>query len=127
MYSIPANLFDAVAAVVEIKRRKTTSQRTKEGLAHAKQRGVILGGDRGNCQAIYHKGAQASAKVRREQSEHRAIDLMPTISALKASGVVSLRQIATELNQRRITTARGGVWSAVQVARLVRRINWTCA
>jgi hypothetical protein len=33
-----------------------------------------------------------------------------------------LRQIAANLNERGISTARGGEWSAVQVQRVVNRI-----
>jgi DNA invertase Pin-like site-specific DNA recombinase len=95
------------------------SERTKLALAAAKRKGVVLGGDRGNAQLIYRKGALASAKVRCAQSRRRATDLMPTICAIRANGAVSLRQIATELNQKCIPTPRGGVWSAVQVSRVV--------
>jgi DNA invertase Pin-like site-specific DNA recombinase len=80
------------------------SERTKLALAAAKRKGISLGGDRGNAQRIYHKGALASAKVRREQSQRRAADLGPVISAIRASGSITLRQIASELNQRCIPT-----------------------
>jgi hypothetical protein len=41
------------------------------------------------------------------------------IEAIKAEGAVSLREIASVLNERGIPTARGGEWSAVQVSRIV--------
>jgi DNA invertase Pin-like site-specific DNA recombinase len=94
------------------------SERTKLALAAAKRKGVVLGGDRGNTQRIYHQGALASAKVRRDHSQRRAADLGPVISAIRSNGAVSLRQIAAELNERCIPTARGGAWSAVQVSRV---------
>jgi DNA invertase Pin-like site-specific DNA recombinase len=95
------------------------STRTKLALAAAKRKGTVLGGDRGNCQSIYRKGARASAKVRSEQAQRRAADLLPVIAAIKAEGAVSLRDIAFGLNARGITTARGGEWSAVQVQRVL--------
>ena len=94
------------------------STRTRLALQAAKRKGVVLGGDRGNCGSIYRKGNKASAKVRGEQAAARAADLLPVIDAIKAAGAVSLRQIAERLNQRGIPTARGGEWSAVQVSRL---------
>ena len=95
------------------------STRTKLALAAAKRKGTVLGGDRGNTHLIYRKGNKASAKVRGEQAQRRAADLLPVIDAIKTDGAVSLRQIAEGLNQRGIATARGGEWSAVQVSRVL--------
>jgi DNA invertase Pin-like site-specific DNA recombinase len=95
------------------------STRTKLALAAAKRKGTVLGGDRGNCQAIYRKGNKASAKVRSEQAQRFAADLVPVIAELRSQGAVSLRDIAAGLNQRGITTTRGGEWSAVQVSRVL--------
>jgi len=95
------------------------STRTKLALAAAKRKGTVLGGDRGNTQLIYRKGNRASAKVRSENAERRAADLLPVIDVLRAEGAASLRQVAEGLNQRGIPTARGGEWSAVQVSRII--------
>jgi len=94
------------------------STRTKLALAAAKRRGVALGGDRGNTRLIYRKGAKASAKVRSENAQRFAADLLPVIDGIRAEGAISLRQIAKGLNERGIPTARGGEWSAVQIARV---------
>jgi len=94
------------------------SARTKAALAAAKRRGVQLGGDRGNCALIARKGNTASVKVRSEQAQRRASDLLPVIDAIKADGAASLRQIAAALNARGIPAARGGEWSAAQVSRI---------
>jgi hypothetical protein len=54
-----------------------------------------------------------------------AIDFTPTLLAapvlqeLHAAGCESLRAIAAGLDERGIPAARGGTWSAVQVARLL--------
>jgi len=60
-------------------------------------------------------------KARAGQSSKHASDLMPVIDAIRATGATSLRQIAAALNYKRIPTARGGEWSAVQVQRLLAR------
>jgi hypothetical protein len=70
--------------------------------------------------AVAKKGALASVSVRSEKSAQRAQDLGPTIRDLQASGA-SLREIAAALNARKIPTARGGEWSAVQLKRVLDR------
>jgi DNA invertase Pin-like site-specific DNA recombinase len=93
------------------------SARTKAALARSKKR---LGGDRG-----FKPTAKASAKARAARavrSDARAADLAPLITELRANGVTSLRAIAAALNDRGIEAARGGEWSAVQVARVLKRL-----
>ncbi|WP_262269602.1 recombinase family protein [Microvirga yunnanensis] len=46
-------------------------------------------------------------------------DPLPIIEELKGSGAVSLQQIAAGLNAKRIKTAQGGEWSAVQMQRVM--------
>ena len=41
--------------------------------------------------------------------------MLPVIQQIKASGATSLRAIAKALNARGIATARGGIWTPVQV------------
>jgi hypothetical protein len=53
-----------------------------------------------------------------------ATDLAATIKELQAAGCESLRAIAAGLEDRGIPAARGGKWSAVQVARLLDRLGW---
>jgi len=101
------------------------STRTKLALAAAKRKGVVLGGERGNTHLIYRKGNKASAKVRTEQAQRHAADLLPVIADLRGEGAVSLRDIAAGLNQRGIPTARGGEWSAVQVMRVMEQATAT--
>lgn len=99
------------------------SARTKAALAAAKARGVRLGGQRGSLdrmEAMARKGNAASAAVRRAASAKRNEDLLPVIDDICAAGLTSPRQIADGLNERGITAARGGIWSAVQVRRLLK-------
>jgi DNA invertase Pin-like site-specific DNA recombinase len=112
-------LLQQMAAVAELE-AGMISARTKAALAAAKRRGVKLGGNRG---ARPTNRARAIAKrVRKEQADNRAQDLEPTVKELRASGAVSLRAIAAGLDERGIPAARGGSWSANQVARLLERI-----
>ena len=113
----PTRWLSIMAAVAQAERRMI-SARTKAALQAAKARGVKLGGDRGNLPAVGDKGRAISAAERRRKAKQRSKDLAPTIAELRAQGATSLRQIAEGLNERGITTARGGRWRAVQVQRL---------
>jgi DNA invertase Pin-like site-specific DNA recombinase len=110
-----------LAAVAEDE-AKRISDRTKAALAAAKARGMALGGRRVSARrfgAIAAQGREASAKVRRKTAAERAANLMPAIHDLRSNGAASLRQLAAGLNERGIPTARGGMWSAVQVQRVL--------
>jgi DNA invertase Pin-like site-specific DNA recombinase len=96
------------------------SARTKAALAAAKARGVVLGGDRAGIIASQSpKGRAISLARRRERAAKRAADLAPVIADIRQAGATSLRQIASALNNRGITSPRGGTWSAVQVQRIL--------
>jgi DNA invertase Pin-like site-specific DNA recombinase len=96
------------------------SARTKAALAAAKARGVKLGGDRGNIRAIAAEGRRTASQRRTANADRRAADVAPVILELKAAGT-SLRGIAAALVARGIPTAQGGVWSAVQISRVLAR------
>jgi DNA invertase Pin-like site-specific DNA recombinase len=100
---------------------KAISDRTRAALAAAKARGKKLGGRRWAIETVASKGNLESAKTRAEKASKRASDILPIIAAIKSEGATSLRQIAAVLNERGITTARGGEWSAVQVQRVLAR------
>jgi DNA invertase Pin-like site-specific DNA recombinase len=109
-----------MAAMAEYE-AKAISARTKAALEAAKARGTRLGGLRWDLASVSKQGRKLALKVRKERAENRASDLLPVIESIKAEGVMSLRQIASVLNERGITTARGGEWSAVQVQRVLHR------
>ncbi len=111
-----------IMAMVADEERRMISRRTKEALAAAKARGKKLGGNRGNLSVGGTKGHVASLATRQAKARSRASDLAPVIEELKASGAVSLRQIAAGLNAKGIRTARGGAWSAMQVQRVMERV-----
>jgi DNA invertase Pin-like site-specific DNA recombinase len=97
-------------------------ERTRKALAAAKARGTVLGGRRENSAAIHLTGAPASRAARIIKADKRAADLAPIFEDVRATGSTSLREIAAALNERRIPTARGGAWSAIQVQRTIMRI-----
>jgi hypothetical protein len=86
-------------------------------MAAAKRRGKKLGGDRGA--RLTNTARAAGREALQAKARERAADLAPTIKELQAEGCESLRDIAAALDERGIPTARGGQWSAVQVARLM--------
>jgi DNA invertase Pin-like site-specific DNA recombinase len=130
-------LLQQLVAVAELE-AAMIAKRTKDALAAAQRRGRKLGGrrrkiigtdERGN--AIYGEVANGSKKgrakavaVNKQRAAARANDVAPTIITLRAGGAVSLRAIAAGLNDLGIPTARGGgIWSAVQVSRVLERLE----
>jgi DNA invertase Pin-like site-specific DNA recombinase len=93
------------------KERRLISARTKAALAAAKARGKRLG----------RNGAERLAPAYRAEAMACAAEVVPVLEDVRASGALSLRQIAAGLNQRGIPTARGGTWSAMQVKRVLER------
>jgi len=109
-----------IMAMVADEERRMISRRTKEALAAAKKRGVKLGG--------YRKGARLTRKAREAGVEavtriadQRAADIAPIIADLRVGGLTSLRELAKGLNERGISAAKGGKWTATQVARVLAR------
>ena len=104
-----------LAAVAEHE-REAISARTKAALAAAKARGVKLGGPK--LKQAQRRGV-ASNKA---NADRFAANVLPIVQQIKASGATSLRAIAKALNARGIATARGGVWTPVQVTAVLRRV-----
>jgi DNA invertase Pin-like site-specific DNA recombinase len=103
------------------------SRRTKEALQAAKKRGVKLGGQRRNARGklmvISKKAAALGRAAVAVRAAARALELAGTIKALQASGAKSLRAIAAGLNAQGVPAAKGGEWSAAQVARVLERLG----
>jgi DNA invertase Pin-like site-specific DNA recombinase len=115
-----------IMAVVAQAERKMISVRTKSALAAAKARGVKLGGVRhksdGTVVTVSAEASAAGRATKTAQAIARAADVQPIIADIQAGGAKSLREIADALNGRGIPTARGGEWSATQVARVMARL-----
>lgn len=113
------NLTIHILAAVAEHEAAMISARTKAALAAAKARGVALGCGNDNIAAYASEGAKASATRRKAKAAVRSNDLIPRINHYRSEGDTTLRQIAARLNAEGIQTARGGEWSAVQVARVM--------
>ena len=110
-----------IYAAVAQKERSLISQRTREGLAAAKARGVKLGGYRGKtmtgkAQAMGVKARQSIADAHAQQVANEIPDVL--------AQSMTLRALADELNDRFIPTPSGkGTWSATTASRLLKRLE----
>jgi len=100
-------LLHIYAALAE-KERTLISKRTKEALAAAKARGVVLGG-------LREKGRELQA-----EAQARAEALRPVMIELAGQ---SHRAAARALNDRGHMTVTGKAWTAVQIIRLRERLG----
>jgi hypothetical protein len=91
------------------------AKRTKEALAAAKARGVILGGPKlPEAREVAHAALKANA-------DRHAANVLPIIREAQKAGATSLRDIADVLNARGVHTPRGGRWYATSVKNALAR------
>jgi DNA invertase Pin-like site-specific DNA recombinase len=105
-----------IYATLAEKERALIAARTKAALQAKKAAGAKLGNRTNLAEA-----SKAGAGSNKREADAFAANVLPVIASLKASGITSHRNIAVALNERRIETARGGVWTAVQVGRIMNR------
>lgn len=74
-------------------------------------------GNRTNLPEASKAGGASMAR----EADAFASNVLTVIEGVRASSKRSLCAIADELNARRIETARGGTWSAMQVTRVMER------
>lgn len=103
------------AALAE-KERALIAARTKAALQAKKASGAVLG-NRTNLAEAQARGAAQNAA----SADAFASRVLPIVRELQASGLATLSALAEALNRRGVTTARGGVWSPVQVKRILDR------
>jgi DNA invertase Pin-like site-specific DNA recombinase len=103
-----------ILAAVAQHEREMISERTKAALAAAKARGTVLGNPR-LADAAKRGRIAGKANARRF-----AANVLPIIEEIERSGVTSHNAIAGKLNERNVATARGGKWTHVQVAAVLR-------
>jgi DNA invertase Pin-like site-specific DNA recombinase len=108
-----------VLAAVAEHEREMISARTKAAMAVAKARGVRFGNPHGAraLRAASKGNAAANAAQRANVAAWRA-RILPIVTAIRATGVTSARQIALELDRRSIRTPRGGRWRGSMVLAL---------
>jgi len=112
-------LLHVMAAVAEHEAR-AISDRTKAALDAAKARGVALGASNPVIREALEGGKDRSIQTRKTKADTHAANVLPLIQTIQARGA-SLRQIATELNERGIKTSRGGGWHAMTVRNVLER------
>ena len=100
-------LLHIYAALAE-KERALISRRTKDALAAAKERGVVIGGMRDKSREL------------QEEADARAEALRAVFEEISELGH---RATARALNERGIKTATGKAWTAVQVTRVRERLG----
>ena len=105
-----------IMALVAEKERDMISQRTRDGLAAAKRRGIKLGNPR-PAQAL--KVAQTANLAR---ADAYAKSLLPVIEEIRAAHVNTLRKIARCLNARGFKTPNDKAFKAQSVKNLLARI-----
>jgi len=87
------------------------SQRTKEAMAAAKRRGVVIGAT----------GRERAKRYAAEAIE-RARQYAPTIAELRATGFVQVRQIRDELNRRGVSSPGGARWHLLNTHKTLKRL-----
>lgn len=102
------------AALAE-KERSLISSRTRQALAAAKARGVVLGSPK-----LHVARESASVAVKAEADRHAA-NVLPIIKEAQRAGARTLRAVAEALNARGVPTARGGEWHPMSVKNLLDR------
>jgi hypothetical protein len=91
--------------------------------AAATTRGTILSNRARLIGASANRRWALGIEANAARAKKRHVDLEPVIRAIRGDGKVLLRQIAAELNKRRVPAARGGLWSPAQVSRVLSGID----
>ena len=110
IYRLPPSV-DILAAVAEHE-RELISKRTREALAAAKARGVILGGPR----------IKELAAERVNQAVAFAESLRAEFQGMQGEGMTQ-RDMVDALNIKGIKAPRGGEWALAQVQRVLKRLK----
>lgn len=102
------------AALAE-KERSMIAVRTKAALAAAKARGVTLGNPK------IQEARRRALKAVEASADRHAANVVPVIREVQKTGASTLREIATALNARGVSTPRGGRWHASSVKNALER------
>lgn len=104
-----------IYAIMAEKERIQISERTTDGLARVKARGVKLGNPT-NLDEAQAKGRATQIG----KADAFADSVRPTIERMRRDGM-KLSDIAAELNTNGMKTARGGMWSVTSLSRIMAR------
>jgi DNA invertase Pin-like site-specific DNA recombinase len=106
-----------IMALVAEKERDMISQRTKDGLAAAKRRGIKLGNPHPA------KAVKSAVKANANRAEAYAQGLAPVIKEIQEAHVTTLRGIAQCLNARGFKTPNGKVFAPQSVKNVLARVS----
>jgi DNA invertase Pin-like site-specific DNA recombinase len=104
-----------IMALLAEKEAEMISQRTRDGLAAARRRGIKLGNPR-PAQAL--KVAQTANSAR---ADAYVLNLIPVIREIRAAHVNTLRKMAQCLNARGVKTSTGKAFAAQTVKNVIER------
>jgi DNA invertase Pin-like site-specific DNA recombinase len=102
-----------IIALLAQRERQLISERTKAGLAVAKQRGAALGNP--HAAKAWTKAVESIRAGKMEFAKSALV----VIREIQGTGVTTLAKIADCLNKRGEKTARGGTWTATAVKRVL--------
>jgi DNA invertase Pin-like site-specific DNA recombinase len=102
-----------VAAFAEEEARRI-SIRTREALAAAKRRGVVIGATGAILAKAHNEAAMKKAEVYR-----------PVITELRGSGVWSVKSVRDRLNTAGVPSPGGGRWHVPNTYRLCKRLGYS--
>jgi DNA invertase Pin-like site-specific DNA recombinase len=105
-----------VYAALAEKERNMIADRTRAALAAKKAQGAVLGNRTNLADAQAAGSAALSASA-----DAFAVNVLPIVRQIQASGATTGRAIAAALNARGIRTARGGAWHDSTVRNLLAR------
>jgi DNA invertase Pin-like site-specific DNA recombinase len=98
------------AAFAEEEARRI-SQRTKEALAAAKRRGVVIGAT-----------GRARAQQYKAEAVERARQYVSVLAELRAAGFVQVRHVRDELNRRGVPSPGGARWHLLNTHKTLKRV-----
>jgi len=102
-----------IIALLAQRERQLISERTKAGLAVAKQRGAKLGNPKASDAWV-----KAMASIRQRKADFAAQALV-SIQEIQSTGVTTLAKIADCMNKRGEKTPRAGKWTGTAVKRVL--------
>jgi DNA invertase Pin-like site-specific DNA recombinase len=100
------------------KETEMLSERTRAGIARARQQGATFG-NKVNLPKAQRLGVQTNQKL----AHARRQELEPIISKLRAKGATTGSEIARLLNARGLRTPRGQPWTDANIRRVLRDMN----
>jgi len=111
-----------MAAVAELE-AGLISERTKAALKAASKRGVKLGFAIPSRRKGQRAASEAGVEANQKKADASAEKFRLVIRDIQAGGATTLREIAGQLNDRNITTARNGRWHPSSVSSVLARLK----